>query len=192
MNRPPFAERAYAALVGLYPREFRETYRSDMVRLFRDQCRDEPRSRVCLRTSVDLIVTIPHQHMEAHMNRNPTPALVLAYLTVALVGIVVAVVGGSSAPALIVGAVLAATGSGLAIATWRRAAPFRESGLSQQWWKFLVAAPALIGCVIVAAGFGVEAWFLGIAVIVAAIGSLAIGLVLAVVRLAGRRHPTPA
>jgi hypothetical protein len=191
VNRPPFAERAYAALVRLYPRQFRQAFRTDMVRLFREQCRDETRLRVYLRTTVDLIVTIPHQHMEAHMNRNPTPALLLTYLTVALVGVVVAVVAGSTAPGLIVGAALAATGSALAITTWRRAAPVRDAGLSHDWWKFLLAGPALIGCVIIAAGFGVEAWFLGIAVIVTALGLFALGLVLAAVHLAGRHHPTP-
>lgn len=190
MTRAAFPERAYAALVRLYPRQFRESYGTDMVRLFRDQCRDETRPRLYLRTTVDLILTIPHQHLEAHMKRNPTPALLLAYLTVALVGVVVAIVGGSNPFALIVGAALAATGSGLAIATWRQAAPFRDSGLSHQWWKFVLAGPALIGCVIVAAGLGVEAWFLGLAVIFAAFGLFALGLVLAVVHLAGRRNPT--
>lgn len=192
MNRPPIAERAYAALVRLYPRRFREDYGNDMVRLFHDQRHDGPRARVYLRATRDLILTIPHQHLEVHVNRNPTAALLLIYLTVALVGVVVAVVGGSSAPALIIGAALAASGTALAIATWRRAAPFQGSGLSAQWWKFLLAGPVLIGSVIVAAGLGVQAWSLGIAVILAAIGLVTIGLVLAVVRLASRRHPTPA
>jgi hypothetical protein len=116
----------------------------------------------------------------------------LVYLAVALVGVVVAVVGGSSAPALVVGAALVASGGALAIATWRRAVPFQGSGLSAQWWKFVVAGPVLIGSVVVAAGFGVEAWFLGMAVIIAALGLVGIGVVLAVVRLAGRRHPRPA
>jgi hypothetical protein len=179
-------------MVRLYPRRFRNDYGTDMVRLFHDQRQDGRGARVYLRTTVDLILTIPNQHVEVHMNRNPTPALLLTYLTVAVAGIVVAAVGGSSTPALIVGAALAASGSALAIATWRRAAPFQGSGLSAQWWKFVVAGPVLIGSVIVAAGLGVEAWFLGMAVLIAAIGLLTIGLVLAVVRLAGRRHPTPA
>jgi hypothetical protein len=192
VNRPPIVERVYAALVRLYPRQFRDDYGTDMMRLFHEQLRDGPRVRVCWRTTLDLILTVPHQHLEVHMKRDPTPALLLVYLAVALVGVVVAVVGGSSAPALVVGAALVASGGALAIATWRRAAPFQGSGLSAQWWKFVVAGPVLLGSVVVAAGFGVEAWFLGMAVIIAAFGLVGIGVVLAVVRLTGRRHPRPA
>ena len=192
MTPSPIAERAYVALVGLYPRRFRDAYGADLVSLFREQCRDEPHWRVFLRTTVDLVLTVPHQHLEAHMNRNPTPALLLAYATLGLAGLVVMLVGGSNTAALIVGAVLAMVGIGLTAATWRRAAPFQEPGLSRQWWKCLIAGPVLIGLVIVAAGLGVEAWFLGFAVVIAAIGLIALGLALGVAHAFGRRHPTPA
>jgi hypothetical protein len=192
MTRPPLAERAYTAMVALYPRQFRETYGADMVSLLRDQCRDEPHWRVYLRATLDLALTIPHQHVEAHMNRNPTRALLLAYLTVGLAGLVVIAVGGTSPAGLVVGAALALGGLGMAAATRRRAAPFHERGLSRQWWKFLVAGPVLIGLVIVAAGLGVEAWFLGFAIVIAAIGLVTVGVTLGIAHAVGRRHPTPA
>ena len=55
--------RVYHALVGLYPRLFRDDYGADMVQLLRDQCADEPAWRVCGRAVLDLALT----HMEAHM-----------------------------------------------------------------------------------------------------------------------------
>ena len=126
------------------------------------------------------------------MNRNPTPALLLGYATVGLAGLVVMLVGGSNSAAVIVGAVIGGVGIGLTAATWRRAAPFQEPGLSRQWWKFLIAGPVLIGVVIVAAGLGAQAWFLGFAVVITAIGLIAVGVVLGVAHAVGRRHPTPA
>jgi hypothetical protein len=192
VSRAPIAERAYTALIALYPRRFREAYRADLVDLFRDQCQDEPRWRVYLRTILDLALTVPHQHLEAHMNRNPTPALLLASTTVGFAGLGVMVLGGTNAAALVVGAVIAIAGFGLTAATWRQQSRVREPGLASQWWKFVVSGPVLIGLVIVGSGLGVEAWFVGLAVVLAAIVCVALGLVLGVVHVVGRRHPTPA
>jgi hypothetical protein len=192
VSRAPIAERAYTALLALYPRRFRDAHRADLVGLFRDQCRDEPRQRVYVRTILDLALTVPAQHLEAHMKRNPTPALLLTYGTVGLAGLGVMLVGGSSTAGLVIGAVLAVIGFGLAAATRRQGSRVREPGLARQWWKFVVSGPVLIGLVIVASGLGVEAWFVGLAVVLAAIVCVALGLVLGVVHVVGRRHPTPA
>jgi hypothetical protein len=43
-----------------------------------------------LRATLDLSLTVPHQHLEARMNRDPTRALLVAYL---LFGLVITVVG---------------------------------------------------------------------------------------------------
>ena len=53
-----------------------------------------------------------------------------------------------------------------------------ETTLTTNWWKYLVAV-ALIVLVIIAAGAGVEAWFLGMACVLTAFVLTAIGLVLA-------------
>jgi hypothetical protein len=191
MKRQPFTERAYGALLALYPRQFRDEYGADMVLVFRDQCRDEPTWRVCLRSIIDLALTIPGQHLETHMHRNPTPVTTLGYLIVALAGVLLAVVGGTTPLTLIIGAITALCAGSLATLTWRRAAPFRESTLTGQWWKFVIAGPALVGVVIVAAGLGVEAWFLGLVVVLVAISCMVIGLVLALANLIGHHTPSP-
>ena len=191
MKRQPFTERAYGALLALYPRQFRDEYGADMVLVFRDQCRDEPTWRVCLRSIIDLALTIPNQHLETHMHRNPTPVTTLGYLIVALAGVLLAIVGGTTPLTLIIGAITALCAGALATLTWRRAAPFRESTLTGQWWKFVIAGPALVGVVIVAAGLGVEAWFLGLAVVLIAISCMVIGLVLALANLIGHHTPSP-
>jgi F0F1-type ATP synthase assembly protein I len=191
VTRDRFPERAYRALVHLYPREFREEFGDDMVALFRDQYRDESPWSVIVRSLLDLALTVPSQHVENRMHTNPTPVTTLAYLTVALAGLVLAVVGGTTPLALVTGALVAVGAGALAVVTWRRAAPFRGPTLTSQWWKFVVAGPVLIGAVIVASGLGVDAWFLGLAVVFTAIGSVVVGFGLAVANLVARHRPTP-
>jgi membrane protein YdbS with pleckstrin-like domain len=67
-----------------------------------------------------------------------------------------------------------------------------DSDLTRQWWKFLIAGAALLGAVVVAAGLGVEAWFVGMVVVLLAIVLVAVGLALGVARLVTRRSPSPA
>jgi hypothetical protein len=126
------------------------------------------------------------------MHRNPSPTLTLVCLAITLAGVLLAAIGGSAPLALILGAAIALGGGVLSIVTWRQAAPFHESHLMGQWWKFLIAGPALVGAVIVAAGLGVEAWFLGLAIVCIAIALVAVGLVLGLARLVTRRPPSPA
>jgi len=63
--------RAYAALLRLYPRRFRDEYRREMVVLFAQQLMDARSSdgnvgvvRLWLRSLVDLIATAPGEHLE--------------------------------------------------------------------------------------------------------------------------------
>ncbi len=186
MTRAPLPERGYRLLVRLYPRQFREQYGADMVALFREQCRDESAWSVTVRSLLDLALTVPSQHLETRMHKHPTSVVTLGYLAVALAGLLVAVVGGTTSFTLIGGALVALGAGTLAVLTWRRAAPVRESTLTSQWWKFVVAGPLLIGAVIVASGLGVEAWYLGLVVVFAAISSVLVGLALAVANVA--RH----
>ena len=64
--------------------------------------------------------------------------------------------------------------------------------MRENWWKFIVASPMLVGAVILAAGLGVQAWFLGIAVVLVAIALFITGVVLGVAHLFDRRTGLPA
>ena len=86
MNTDSAVVRAYDALVTLYPRTFRDEYGQDMVQLVRNTCDDEPTWRVASRVVVDLALSIPTQHLERHMKRNPSPLIPLIYTTVASSG----------------------------------------------------------------------------------------------------------
>ena len=125
------------------------------------------------------------------MSRNPTPVAALGFLTVALAGALLALTGGTTQLTLILGTLVAVGAGALAVLTWRRAAPFKASTLSSQWWKFVFAGPVLIGAVILGAGSGVEAWFLGMALVLAAVASVVVGLALAVANVVSRHTPTP-
>jgi hypothetical protein len=181
------AVRAYSAVTRLYPRVFRDEYRADMVLLFREQCRDESKWRVLPRAAVDLAITIPVQHLEQRMHRAPSRAVPLTYFAIAAAGLVLAVVGGANVTAVMIGLVVALGAGATAVVAWRRSAPVHETTLSANWWKYLSVGPSLIALVIIAAGIGVEAWFLGIAFVVAAFVFSAIGLVLGLTHLFNRR-----
>jgi hypothetical protein len=180
MTRDRVSVRAYRALTRLYPRRFRDEYGTDMVVLVRDQCRDEAAWRVFPRLLVDLAITIPTQHLEARMRRAPSPLVPLIYLAVAAAGLLAAIAGGTNVTALVIGLGIALIAGTIGVTAWRRAAPVRETTLTANWWKFLTAGPCLIATVIVAAGLGVEAWYLGLATVLIAFVSIAIGLVLGV------------
>lgn len=183
--------RVYGALVALYPREFRDEYGADLVQLARDACRDDPPWRVACRVLVDLAISVPTQHLEAHMHRSPSsPVIPLLYGAASAAGIALAVAGGSNATSLIVGLVVAAVAGTLAVVAWRRAAPVGGAAGARHWWKFLVAGPLVIGGVIIAAGLGVEAWIAGMFLVFLALILTGVGLLLGLVRLAARRPPT--
>ena len=181
--------RVYRLLLGLYPRQFRDEYGADMVQLARDACRDDPTWRVAGRVLVDLAVSIPTQHLEAHVHRTPSHLVPLIYTAVAGAGIVLALAGGTTAASLIIGVVVAAVAGALAVIAWRRATPVGGSVRTDHWWKLVVAGPVIIGGVIVAAGIGVEAWFVGMFAVFLALILSGVGLVLGLVRLATRRRP---
>jgi len=187
MSAPP-PLRAYRGLLRLYPRRFREEYGADMVQLLRDQYRDESHARVLGRAFLDLAITIPNQHLEAHMRHAPTSFGPLLFLAIAVAGLAVAVVGGTTPAALIVGLVVAAGAGFLAVTAWRHAAPAREADVTSSWWKFLVAGPVLVALVIAGAGLGIEAWFVGVLMVFAAAVFTALGLTLGIAHLATHRR----
>jgi hypothetical protein len=178
------AIRAYGALVRLYPRAFREQYAADMVRLMREQRSDESASRLFTRSLVDLAISLPTQHLEARMRRAPNPLVPLVYATAAIAGLLVAFLGGSNAATLLLGLGLAIAAGTVATLAWRRSRPVGNARtVTATWWKFLLAGPFLVAVVIIAAGVGVDAWYLGMVVVLAAFVSTATGLLLGVAHL---------
>jgi hypothetical protein len=189
---PPVPVRAYAALVALYPRRFRDEYGADLVSLFRDQCRDEATWRVVGRAAIDLILTVPHQHLEARMHRNPTPTLTIAYAAASVAGLGLAAVGGSAIGVVAFGLAIALVFGALAATTWRRAAPAMERATTSGWWKFVLAGPALIAAVVVAGGLGVEAWEVGIVTAFFGVVLFVVGVILGIAHATGRAGRRPA
>jgi len=193
MSSDALVIRAYGALLRLYPRQFREEYRDDMVLLVRDQCREESPWRVLARSAVDLAITIPKQHLEAHMRRTPSSIVPLGYLALSLAGIGLMIVGGNAVVAVVIGFAVAVIAAVLAVIAWRRSAPASEPAtVTASWWRFVVAGPVLFALVILGAGVGVNAWFLGILAVLSGIVSIATGLVLGVMHLGHRIRSNPA
>ena len=186
MNADRGVVRAYGSLVALYPRSFRDEYGEDMVQLVRDTCDDEPTWRVASRVVVDLALSIPTQHLEIHMKRNPSPLIPLIYTAVAGAGVILAVAGGTSVALLVVGLAVAVLATSMAVIAWRRAAPVGESIQTQHWWKLVLAGPVLVGGVIVAAEAGVEAWFAGLLTVFLGLILTGVGLLLGLMRLTTR------
>jgi hypothetical protein len=187
MSRERPAVRVYRALTRAYPRRFRDEYGADMVALFRDQCRDEPGWRVLPRAALDLAITIPTQHLEARMRRDASPLVPLIYLAVALAGLLLAIAGGTEPTTLAIGVTVALGAGAVGFVAWRRSSPARDATPTGSWWKLLVAGPCLVVVVILAAGAGVEAWYLGLASVLLALLLVALGLVLGVLNLVKRR-----
>jgi len=182
--------RVYSALIGLYPRRFRDEYGADLVQLMRDQCADEPRWRVYSRAALDLAITIPAQQLETRMTRNPNHLVPLLYTALAVGGALFAMVGGTNATMLVVGLCMAVAAGAMAIVSWRRAAPISAAVTTSGWWKLVVAGPCLIAAVIIGAGIGVEAWFVGVATVLVAFVLTGTGLLLGLLRLTSRRPRT--
>ena len=184
--------RVYGTLVGLYPRDYRDDYGADMVQLVRDQCADEPAWRVCGRAAIDLAITIPTQQLEARMNRTPNHFAPLLYTAVAAAGALTAIVGGTNVAALILGACIAVASGAMAAIAWRRSGPLRGTSTSTNsgWWKFVIAGPCIVAVVILAAGLGVDAWFVGVVAVFLAFVLTGVGLLLGIARLVSRRSPT--
>lgn len=185
-------ERTYALLLRAYPRSFRDEYGSDMQLLLEDQLRDEAAARVWARTFVDLSISVPARHVEAHLS-GAGPALVPAlFAGISVAGVVGAVLAGS---AWRVGALSLAIAvlAGVVSATGRRQTQSVGGPGSGSWWKLLVAGVTVI------AGFAVvtstsdvvdtEAqWRAAMIVLAAGVVLSATGLVRAVAHLGRRTH----
>lgn len=182
----------YRTLLRCYPSRFRQEYGRDMALLFEDQLDNEGAARVWARALVDLAITIPTQHLEAHVNRPPNPAIPAVFAALSGVGILVTAVvgarGGIGGPALAVGVGLGA----LAIAAWRRTrAVTGAHPASAHWWKFVAVGGGLFAATVVVAALVGEApdgWWLPMMLsFFVGLTTLLTGLVLGVVRLTAHR-----
>jgi hypothetical protein len=68
----PNHEVLYRALTVLYPKEFRDRYREDLVQHFADLARDRGARAAWARTGLDLAVTVPRYRMECIMSEQRT------------------------------------------------------------------------------------------------------------------------
>ncbi|MGZ4711918.1 MAG: hypothetical protein ACXVJ7_15180 [Acidimicrobiia bacterium] len=181
------ATSVYRGLVRLYPRSFREEYGEDLVALFAEQCRDEPPVRVYARAAVDLILTIPVRHLEVPMPRRAPTAMIVSCAALAVGGFIAAGSSGTNYVGGTIGLLVTVLATALGITTWRRnlfTAPVEGSGA---WWKLLAAGATLIGGVIIGAQAEVEAWYVGLTMVLGGMALILAGLMLGGYRLLQRR-----
>ena len=148
---------------------------------FRERSGLEPAWRVWGRAATDLALTIPTQQLEAHINRVPNHLVPLLNTALAAAGALLAIVGGTNLTMLIVGLCIAIVAGAMAV--------IGANIATVGWWKLVVAGPCIVIAVIVAAGIGVEAWYLGILLVFLACVLTGTGLLLGVLRLTNRRTP---
>jgi energy-converting hydrogenase Eha subunit A len=194
MNGDRAAVHAYRSLTCLYPRAFRHQYREDLVQLFREQCRDEPAARVCARATVDLLITIPGQHLESRMNRTSNAIVPVFFLALALAGLLLAVLGGSEPAPFFVGLSVAAGAGLLAAVSWRRAHPTPEvswPAIAASWWKFLGTGAVLLAVGGLQNQFEFGNWYVWILMVMSAFVLAVTGLVLGLVQLVMHRPRRP-
>jgi hypothetical protein len=182
----------YRQMLRLYPRRFRDEYGADMALLFAEQLRDERAARVWVRSVVDLAITVPTRHLEEHMNRPPSPLVPLLFAIVSVAGACVALVGGTGPATLAVGLAVAVGGAALSAVSWRRTRPLTADALSAaHWWKFIAGGVLVLGAVIAVTTATGEVddsvWLPLMLTVVAALVSVVVGLVMALVHLSGAR-----
>jgi hypothetical protein len=194
MTTPPRTLRVYRQLVRLYPRQFREEYGPDLVALVADQLRDEPTWRVQARSAVDLALTLPTRHLEAHMDRAPTP------LVPALFGLSAVIVGATVGLSLVLLACVAVgvTAGWLGLLAMHRARPLTQPRpATAHWWKLLAGGAGLLAALIAITTATGElpdgGWLIAMVTGLAACVLLGAGIVLGIAHLAARsRRGAPA
>lgn len=182
----------YRGLLRLYPRRFRHEYAPDMALLFADQLHDEPAARVWARGVVDLAITIPTRHLEAHMNRLPNPTTPLLFAALSVAGLLFGIVGGSNLAMLVIGLSVAAGAGALAVVAWRHTRAITTARpATAHWWKFLAGGTGVLAAfavVTTATGEVDESlWWPMLLTVLSALVTLAIGLVLGIAHLTRNR-----
>ena len=183
----------YRYLLRVYPRRFRVEYRDDMALAFAEQLRDEPATRVWTRSLIDLAVTVPHLHLEAHMNRPPNPTVPVVFAALSVTGVLAAVLGGSNLQMVGFGLVVAVVAGVLAVASWRTTRTvMAERTASAHWWQALVGGVGVLTTTIAAlniVGEVPEGWWVPVMItLLAGIMTTVTGLILGVAHFA-THHP---
>lgn len=189
--------RLYRGLLYLYPRRFRDEYGADMALLFAHQLHDEPAPRVWARLALDLAVSVPTRHLEAHVNRPPTMFVPVFFAALCLSSLLVGVVFGTGLEYLSVALVVACASGVIAVAAWRHTRSITTSRpATAHWWKFVVAGGgALLGLIALTTATGEVAegwWGPTMIALLAALLTLAAGVVLGIAHLVLRRPGRPA
>lgn len=84
------------------------------------------------------------------MNRPAKPVVAMLFAVVALTGVVVALIGGSSWGMLVVGLSAAAVAAALAVLSWPHPRPRAMTDpVIAHWWKFLTGGVGVLAAVIV-------------------------------------------
>jgi hypothetical protein len=185
-------ERAYRALLLLYPRRFRREYRDPMLQLFRDARRE--RSSSWPRLAGDVVMSVPVQHKEAFRTMSTQTKLVALALVIAT-GIVVfaAIDGALAALALMV------------LLAWVLISLLRERGarLSEGfWWKLTLSGVGILAFTMVFFGGpwpdswreavpGELAWWLGFGIVALALVMIFAGLFTGIAGRVARRRLSP-
>jgi hypothetical protein len=148
MNRPDGMLGLYRRAIRLYPQRFRDDYGPDLVQLVADQLRDEPTWRVVARSAVDLVLTLPTRHLEAHMNRPPTALVPAFFGALALSAVIVGLTVGH--PIVVLGCLaVGIVAAGLALLAIHRTRPLTQPRpASAHWWKLLAGGAALMAALI--------------------------------------------
>ena len=191
MTTAPRTLGVYRRLVRLYPRRFRDEFGSDLVGLVADQLRDEPTWRVLARTAVDLLLTLPTRHLEAHMDRAPTLVVPVLFGAVALSAVIVGAAVGSPVVLLACIAVGIIAG-GLGLLAAHRARPLTQSRpATAHWWKLVATGTGVLAALVAlttATGELPEGgWFIAMVTGLTALVLLGAGIVLGIAHLASRR-----
>lgn len=184
----------YRALLRGYPRSFRCEYGADMVLLLAGQLDDEPAGRVWARVLVDLAITVPTRHLEAHMQRPANAMTPLLFAAVSLAAGLVAVVSGSNLAVAGGALALAAAAGILGVLSARQVRRITAPApTSAQWWKLLAGGAAGLAAVVVAEGAtDLSLWMPMLVTVAFSLLLIGAGLVLGVVHLiAGSRLRRP-
>jgi hypothetical protein len=186
----------YQRMTRLYPSSFRHNYDADLVALFAKQIEDELPARVWARTLRDLVISVPTQRLETHMNR-PSSHLLTALSGVGAATAALLAFTLGTGPAMPVFLVVAFIGGAIAVWSWQAGQPVRADKVAgKSWWKVLLAGPALAALTFVAMAIpwpegmdlGDNAYWLIVIAFMTSLTLAATGLVLGIVAVVeGRR-----
>ena len=90
----PAAHAAYRTLIRLYPKDFRDRYRDDLVQSFSDLVDSRGTGAACARAAIDLAITVPRYRLEATMTeRHSATTLGFAIALLATAGLLSVPIG---------------------------------------------------------------------------------------------------